>query len=50
MIYICEICGSSDLEEEAWVKINTGKIMEIKDDSDVWCCNCEKEVNIKGVK
>jgi len=47
MKFICEKCGSSDVEEKAWVKINTGKIVETIEGDDFWCCQCEQETNIK---
>jgi len=48
MKYICEKCGSSDVEEQQWVKINTGRLAGlVDDDSKVWCCQCEQETSLK---
>ena len=45
--YICENCGSSDVEEKAWVNINTGKIVDIVESESPWCSNCESETSVK---
>jgi len=48
MKYVCEKCGSSDVEEKQWVKINTGKSAGLVDDGEVvWCCQCEQETSLK---
>ena len=44
--YYCEECGSSDVEEKYWCKINTGEIIDVDDSSEVWCCQCEGETTI----
>ena len=46
MKYVCEICGSSEIEEKAWIKINTGRVSSILEEGPVWCCDCEKETHI----
>ena len=48
--FICSKCGSSDVEEKAWVKINTGEVIGAEDDSPVWCCQCEQETYIEEKK
>ena len=45
--YYCKECGSSDVEEKAWVKVNTGQIESVIEDSEVWCCQCEKETSLE---
>tara|TARA_Y100000310_G_scaffold82510_1_gene79136 strand:- start:991 stop:1146 length:156 start_codon:yes stop_codon:yes gene_type:complete len=40
--YICEKCGSSDVEEQQWVKVNIGELTgSVGDSSVIWCCQCE---------
>lgn len=45
--YYCEKCGSSDVEEQCWYKINTGEITEIMEESQKWCCQCEHKTTLK---
>lgn len=48
MTYICEKCGSSDVEEQQWIKINTGKSAGLVDDGvEVWCGQCEQKTSLK---
>ena len=48
MIYVCKKCDSADVEEQQWVKINTGRLSGLVDDgTKIWCCDCEKETSIK---
>ncbi|MBC8552242.1 MAG: hypothetical protein H8D23_21640 [Candidatus Brocadiales bacterium] len=40
--YICENCGSSDVEELEWRKVNTGEYSGQCDlTNNTWCCACE---------
>ena len=46
--YICKKCGSSDVEEQRWVKVNTGELTSSAEDTPLmWCCQCEQETSIK---
>jgi len=45
-MYVCEKCGCKDVEEKAWVRINTGKLVDIVEDETPWCPQCEKETSI----
>jgi len=53
MIYICEECKSTDVEQKQWVNPNTGDLGDLCSDAeatDSFCNNCEKHVNIICVK
>lgn len=51
MTYICEKCGSSDVEEQQWVKVNTGKLAGlVEDGAEAWCCQCEARTSLKEKK
>lgn len=46
IIWVCEHCGSPDVEYKQWVKLNEDTIQWCLDgieDSkdDTWCCKCE---------
>ena len=40
--YICNVCGSEDIEVKAWVKANTDEVVEWCDDEspECWCNDC----------
>ena len=46
-IYVCSECGSEDIEELVWRKVNTGAYSGDgpQDKSSNWCCECEEHVN-----
>ena len=40
--YVCDCCGSKEVESREWVDLNTGKRMsEDFDLREAWCRNCE---------
>lgn len=46
-IYLCPQCGSPEVEETAWVRVNTGEITSSGGDGPrdtFWCINCEEEI------
>jgi hypothetical protein len=46
-ILVCSVCGSTDIEELQWRKVNTGEYVSTSNSNDVedqWCCNCESHV------
>ena len=45
-LIVCAECGSSDVEELMWVKINTNIIVETADSMERWCCNCMNKVDV----
>lgn len=45
---VCAICGSEDIEELEWRKVNTDEFSGLADSNDEevqWCCICEKHVH-----
>lgn len=46
IVWVCEHCGSPDVEYKQWVKLNEDSIQWNLDDiedskDDTWCCKCE---------
>jgi len=48
LILVCKDCGSAEIQEKAWVSINTGKVIDTIEDESVWCPVCEKQVQPKN--
>lgn len=47
--YVCENCGSDDIEELSWTKVNTKKY--VRDAcAEIWCpvCDCEVHAILKN--
>lgn len=46
-IVVCEECGSDQIEEKAWVKVNGKKYVSdfCFDSEDMWCPVCEEHTN-----
>lgn len=44
-IFVCEECGSEDIEERMWVGINDGIITDSAEDDDCFCNNCNSHQN-----
>lgn len=45
--YVCGNCGSSDIEELEWRKVNTGRFSgQCASTNDTWCCDCETHCEI----
>jgi len=50
-VYKCKKCGSTELEQQNWVNMNTGKIVsivEFQKDS-AWCPGCEVQIHIDDI-
>jgi len=41
--YLCDECGSADIDQQFWVGVNTNMIAELIDPEKWYCNNCEKE-------
>ena len=42
-LWVCSECGSLDIEEKMWVKVNTGEITDSGDERlNCYCNNCEE--------
>jgi len=47
---ICKKCGSKDVEQLEWRKVNTGEFNGTgveADNTSQWCCDCEEHVEFK---
>ena len=47
---ICKECGSKDVEQLEWRKVNTGEFNGTgveADNTSQWCCDCEEHVEFK---
>jgi len=54
-IQICPICKSAEIQQKAWVNVNTNKVIDTIEEDYVWCEQCELSVepinfNIKTSK
>jgi len=46
--FCCKNCGSSDVEQKEWRKINTGEFSGLDEVGDTtWCCDCETHCGIE---
>jgi len=49
LILVCEKCGSEDIEQLEWHKVNTNEFSglgsDYNDEEVQWCCTCEKHVS-----
>ena len=47
-VYVCEKCGSDDVNEKYWVNPNTNQILDsaVLSPYDQWCENCDNNTNI----
>lgn len=43
-LFVCDECGSLDIEEEWWKKVNTGEVTDIGR-GDTFCSNCQEKVS-----
>ena len=52
MKYVCKECGSKDIEQLEWRKVNTGRFSGMYDyDKEVqWCCDCEEHMEFTEAK
>ena len=44
--WICKDCGSDDVQQEAWVNVNTSEITTFPEHNKAWCCECADHVRI----
>ena len=49
-IWVCEECGSKDVQQQAWVELNAVmpdiEFFETNDREDFWCKKCGDHTNI----
>ena len=43
-MWVCDYCGTEEVDEKAWVNMNTLEVTEGVDDTTYWCNNCNDEV------
>ena len=43
-MWVCDYCGSEEVQTKAWIIINTEEVMDTLDDI-YWCDGCKDEVN-----
>jgi len=43
--WVCDYCGSEEVDEKAWVNMNTLEVTEAIDDTTYWCNNCNDEIS-----
>jgi len=50
--WICETCGSTEVEQKAWVNLNTLEVnfIEAGDIQDTYCKSCQEHVKIKLIQ
>ena len=44
-MWVCDYCGTEEVDEKAWVNMNTGMITEPDDYTNYWCNCCNDEVS-----
>ena len=44
-MWVCDYCGTEEVDEKAWVNMNTGMITEADDYTNYWCNCCNEEVS-----
>ena len=44
--WICKDCGSDDVQQEAWVNVNTSEVDGFLEHNKAWCCDCSDHVLI----
>ena len=44
-MWVCSYCGTEEVDEKAWVNMNTGMITEPDDYTNYWCNCCNEEVS-----
>lgn len=50
-LWVCSECGSLDIEEKMWVRVNTGEITDCGDEGlNCYCNNCEEHTYQKTLK
>ena len=44
--WICTDCGSDEVQQQAWVNVNTSEVDQLPEDNNAWCCECSDHVKI----
>ena len=44
-MWVCDYCGSEDVDEKAWINMNSLEVTDAVNDTTYWCNNCEEEVS-----
>ena len=44
-MWVCDYCGTEEVDEKAWVNMNTLEVMESVDDTTYWCNICNDEAS-----
>lgn len=49
-VWVCESCGSSNVEQQGWIQLNSVNpnitFFETNDVQDFWCNSCEEHVKL----
>lgn len=43
-MWVCDYCGTEEVDEKAWVNMNTLEVTETVEGTTYWCNNCNDEV------
>lgn len=43
-MWVCDYCGTEEVDEKAWVNMNTHEVTECVEDTTYWCNNCNDEI------
>ena len=43
-MWVCDYCGTEEVDEQAWVNMNTLEVTEGVEGTTYWCNNCNDEV------
>lgn len=50
-LWVCSECGSLDIEEKMWVRVNTGEVTDSGDEGlNCYCNNCQKHTSQETLK
>tara|TARA_B100001113_G_scaffold262466_1_gene217386 strand:- start:263 stop:544 length:282 start_codon:yes stop_codon:yes gene_type:complete len=44
-MWVCDYCGTEEVDEKAWVNMNSMEVTEPVDDTYYWCNCCNEEVH-----
>lgn len=44
-MWVCDYCGTEEVDEKAWVNMNTLEVIEGVDDTTYWCNSCNDEAS-----
>jgi hypothetical protein len=43
-MWVCDYCGTEEVDEQAWVNMNTLEVTKTVECATYWCNNCNDEV------